>query len=191
MNATGVWADDVRALEDGVHPDSIRPAKGVHITVPWSMVRNDIAAVIPVPGDKRSLFVVPWGARADGTFDHTYIGTTDTDYTGRLDDPPCTAADIDYVLGAVNATITTGITPDDITGVWAGLRPLVKSAESGRTADLSRRHRVTKDAGGVIGISGGKLTTYREMAEDTVDEVTSMLGRRSKSAHQIVAAARC
>jgi len=181
VNATGVWADDVRALEDGVHPDSIRPAKGVHITVPWSMVRNDIAAVIPVPGDKRSLFVVPWGARADGTFDHTYIGTTDTDYTGRLDDPPCTAADIDYVLGAVNAAITTTITPDDVTGVWAGLRPLVKSAESGRTADLSRRHRVTKGPGGVIGISGGKLTTYREMAEDTVDEVGSLLGRKSKS----------
>jgi glycerol-3-phosphate dehydrogenase len=180
VNATGVWADDIRALEDGIDPDSIRPAKGVHITVPWSKVRNDIAAVIPVPGEKRSLFVVPWGARPDGTFEHTYIGTTDTDYTGRLDDPPCTADDIAYVLGAVNAAITTTVTPGDITGVWAGLRPLVRSAESERTADLSRRHRVSTGPGGVIVISGGKLTTYREMAQDTVDEVVSTLGRRAK-----------
>ena len=180
VNATGVWADDIRALEDGVDPDSIRPAKGVHITVPWSMVRNDIAAVIPVPGEKRSLFVVPWGPKPDGTFEHTYIGTTDTDYTGRLDDPPCTADDIAYVLGAVNAAITTTVTPDDITGVWAGLRPLVRSAESARTADLSRRHRVTTGPAGVVAISGGKLTTYREMAEDTVDEVVTILDRKAK-----------
>ena len=84
---------------------SIRPAKGVHVTVPWELVRNDIAAVIPVPGDKRSLFVVPWGACPDGTFAHTYIGTTDTDYDGPLDDPPCTGDDIDYVLGALNAAL--------------------------------------------------------------------------------------
>ena len=180
VNATGVWADDIHTFEDGIDPDSIRPAKGVHITVPWSMVRNDIAAVIPVPGDRRSLFVVPWGARADGTFDHTYIGTTDTDYSGRLDDPPCTSEDIQYVLGAINSALTTEITPADITGVWAGLRPLVRSAESSRTADLSRRHRITTGSGGVVSISGGKLTTYREMAEDTVDEVAKRLGRKLK-----------
>jgi glycerol-3-phosphate dehydrogenase len=94
VNAAGVWADDVRALEDGVHPNSIRPAKGIHVTVPWAKVRNDIAVVIPVRKDKRSLFVVPWGPRPDGTFAHTYIGTTDTDYDGPLDDPPCTDDDI-------------------------------------------------------------------------------------------------
>src|SRR5215218_2247920 len=98
VNAAGVWADDVRALEEGVDPDSIRPAKGIHLTVPWSKVRNDIAVVIPVRHDKRSLFVVPWGRRADGTFDHTYVGTTDTDYTGSLDEPRCTREDLDYVL---------------------------------------------------------------------------------------------
>ena len=93
-------------------------------------MRNDIAAVIPVPGDKRSLFVVPWGALPDGTFGHTYIGTTDTDYAGPLDDPPCTADDIDYVLGALNAALDDrrrAVAPT-ITGVWAGLRPLVRAA---------------------------------------------------------------
>jgi glycerol-3-phosphate dehydrogenase len=180
VNAAGVWADDVRALEDGVDPDSLRPAKGVHLTLPWSKVRNDIAVVIPVRNDKRSLFVVPWGPHGDGTFQHTYVGTTDTDYEGPLDDPTCTAADIDYVLGALNDVITTSVTPDDITGVWAGLRPLVKSATSGRTADLSRRHRVTIGPAGVVAITGGKLTTYREMAEDTVDEVLARLGGRRR-----------
>ena len=182
VNAAGVWTDEVRTFEDGVDPDSIRPAKGVHITVPWSKVRNDIAVVIPVRKDKRSLFVVPWGARGDGTFEHTYVGTTDTDYDGPLEDPPCTADDIAYVLRALNDAITTDVTADDVTGVWAGLRPLVKSATSGRTADLSRRHRVTTGPAGMIAVTGGKLTTYREMAEDTVDEVLAASGARPGAA---------
>jgi glycerol-3-phosphate dehydrogenase len=181
VNAAGVWSDKVRALDEGTDPGSIRPAKGVHITVPWTKVRNDIAVVIPVPKDKRSLFVVPWGPRPDGTFEHSYVGTTDTDYDGPLDDPQCSKDDIDYVLRALNATITTGVTEADITGVWAGLRPLVKSASSGRTADLSRRHKVNRSTSNVITVTGGKLTTYRAMAEDTVDEVCAVLGVRLKS----------
>jgi glycerol-3-phosphate dehydrogenase len=180
VNATGVWADRIRALDDGADADTLRPAKGVHITIPWDKVRNDIAVVIPVPKDKRSVFLVPWGRLDDGTFQHTYVGTTDTDYDGPLDDPQCTKDDIDYLLRAVNASVDTGVTADDVTGVWAGLRPLVKAASSGRTADLSRRHAVTTSASGVITVTGGKLTTYREMAEDTVDVVAERLGRRTK-----------
>jgi glycerol-3-phosphate dehydrogenase len=171
VNATGVWADDVRALDEGTHPDSIRPAKGIHITVPWSKVQNSIAVVVPVPKDKRSVFVVPWGER-------TYIGTTDTDYDGPVDDPQCTRQDIEYLLKAINFSTTTGVSEGDILGTWAGLRPLVKSAASVRTADLSRRHKVARSASGVVTITGGKLTTYREMAADTVDEVSAVLGRR-------------
>ena len=169
VNAGGVWADDVRALDEGTHPDSIRPAKGVHITVPWDLVRNDIAAVVPVPGDKRSVFVVPWG-------DLTYIGTTDTDYAGAVDDPQCTAEDIAYLLKAINGATGGSITEADVVGSWAGLRPLVKSASSGRTADLSRRHKVAPSPSGVVSITGGKLTTYREMAADTIDAVVEGLG---------------
>jgi len=177
VNAAGVWSDDVRALDEGTHPDNIRPAKGVHVTVPWDKVRCDIAVVIPVPKDRRSLFLVPWGPLPDGTFQHAYIGTTDTDHTGSLDDPQCTKDDIDYVLRAVNASLTTNITEADITGVWAGLRPLVKAADDGRTADLSRNHALHTSANGMVTITGGKLTTYREMAEDTVDAVMQQLGR--------------
>ena len=180
VNAAGVWANDVRALDEGTHPDSIRPAKGVHITVPWDKVRNDIAVVIPVPKDKRSLFLVPWGPRADGTFEHCYVGTTDTDYDGPLVDPQCTKDDIDYVLRALNFSTTSGVTASDITGVWAGLRPLVKVAESGRTADLSRHHALNTSGSGVISITGGKLTTYREMAQDTIDAVVARLGVKAK-----------
>ena len=184
VNAAGVWSDEVRTLDEGVDPDGIRPAKGVHLTVPWSKVRNDIAVVIPVPKDKRSLFVVPWGPNGDGTFRHTYVGTTDTDYQGPLDAPQCTADDVAYVLRALNASVdpalSGGITVDDVTGVWAGLRPLVKRADAGRTADLSRRHLITRSDRGVVTVTGGKLTTYREMAEDTVDEVLEALGRRAR-----------
>jgi glycerol-3-phosphate dehydrogenase len=176
VNAAGVWADEVRALDGAVHPGSIRPAKGIHVTIPWDKVRNDIAVVIPVPKDKRSLFVVPFGPNPDGTFRHTYAGTTDTDYDGPLDDPQCTAADLDYVLRALNASVTTTITRDDITGTWAGLRPLVNSRSSEKTTDLSRRHRVVTASSGVISVTGGKLTTYRAMAEDTIDLVAGRLG---------------
>jgi glycerol-3-phosphate dehydrogenase len=164
VNAAGVWADDVRALDEGRHPDSIRPAKGIHLTIPWDKVRNQIAAVVPVPKDRRSVFVVP-----NGRF--TYIGTTDTDYDGPIDDPQCTPEDVEYLLSAINFSCTEEITPDDVVGTWAGLRPLVKSAGSGRTADLSRKHKVARSDSGVVTITGGKLTTYREMAADTVDEV--------------------
>ena len=166
VNAGGVWSDDVRLLDEGTHPGSIRPAKGIHITVPWSKVRNDIAVVVPVRKDKRSIFVVPWG-------EFTYIGTTDTDYEGPLDDPQCTTEDIAYLLGAMNDAMTSQLTVDDIVGTWAGLRPLIRDAGSERTADLSRRHRVTPSASGVVTVTGGKLTTYREMAADTIDVVLS------------------
>lgn len=164
VNAAGVWADEVRTLDEGTNPDSLRPAKGIHITVPWDKVRNDIAAVVPVPGDKRSVFVVPWG-------DFTFIGTTDTDYDGSLTDPQCTPEDVDYLIGAINGAITEPITTDDVVGTWAGLRPLVKATGSGRTADLSRRHSVVHSDTGVVTVTGGKLTTYREMAEDTIDHL--------------------
>ncbi len=176
VNATGVWADAVRALDEGGHRREIRPAKGVHVTVPAERMPSDIAAVIPVPKDKRSIFVVPW----PGT-DLVYLGTTDTDYEGPLDDPVCTPEDVDYLLHAANNVTTSELTRADVTGVWAGLRPLLAPPESGRhlserTADLSRRHTVSTSRHGVVTVTGGKLTTYRKMAQDTVDAVVDRLG---------------
>jgi len=183
VNATGVWSDDVRALDEGTHPSSIRPAKGVHITVPWSLVQNRIAVVIPVPKDRRSVFVVPWGGEG-GDHRFTYIGTTDTDYDGSIDDPQITPDDVEYLLRAINNAVTTTIAPSDILGTWAGLRPLVRGAKNERTADLSRRHSVRASESGVITVTGGKLTTYRRMAADTVDAAVTQLGGRGRHSSQ-------
>ena len=176
VNAAGVWSDELRTLDEGADPDSIRPAKGIHITVPWSKVRNEIACVFPVPKDRRSIFVVP---TPDKSF--TYIGTTDTDYDGPIDDPQCTPEDVRYLLDAMNASLAEPLTEDDVTGTWAGLRPLIKSASSERTADLSRRHKIARSDSGIVSIAGGKLTTYRKMAADTVDEVVAIVGRGGRS----------
>ncbi|HXW39070.1 MAG TPA: glycerol-3-phosphate dehydrogenase/oxidase, partial [Acidimicrobiales bacterium] len=138
VNATGVWTDQVVAAEsDAATTPTHRPAKGVHVTVPASRLPADIAAVLPVPSDRRSIFVVPWPE-----IDLVYIGTTDTDYTGPLDDPECTPEDVDYLLGAVNRDTTSHLQRTDVTGVWVGLRPLLSPSEAGghiseRTADLS------------------------------------------------------
>jgi glycerol-3-phosphate dehydrogenase len=181
VNATGVWADDVRAMDEGTHPHSIRPAKGVHVTVPADRLPCDIAAVIPVPKDRRSIFVVSWPDT-----DLVYLGTTDTDYQGPLDDPSCMPEDVDYLLEAANNVTTSRLTRADVTGVWAGLRPLLAPAKKGghvseRTADLSRRHTVHTSSHGVVTVTGGKLTTYRKMAEDTVNAVVRQLGESPKS----------
>ena len=181
VNATGVWADDVRALDEGAHPRSIRPAKGIHVSVPAERLPCDIAAVIPVPRDRRSIFVVSWPDT-----DLVYLGTTDTDYQGPLEDPSCTPEDVDYLLDAANNVTTSALTRADVTGVWAGLRPLLAPQGKGshvseRTADLSRRHTVHTSAHGLVTVTGGKLTTYRKMAEDTVDVVVQRLGESPKT----------
>jgi glycerol-3-phosphate dehydrogenase len=168
VNATGVWADDVFSIAEHAASHRITPAKGVHLSVARDRLPADVAAVLSVPGDKRSIFVVPF---EDAAF--TYVGTTDTAYDGDLDEPYCTPDDVAYLLAAVNASTSSNLTTDDVTGVWAGLRPLLApvggKAVRERTADLSRRHQVTDTHDGVVHITGGKWTTYRQMAEDTVD----------------------
>ncbi len=183
VNATGVWSDDLLGFASGEESDTMRPAKGVHLTVPLDLVRNTVAVSGIATKDKRSMFVVPWG-------EHAYLGTTDTDFDGSLDTPTCTAEDVDYLLGGFNRWFTVELNPDHVVGTWAGLRPLVKQASSARTADLSRRHSVVASRYGMVSVTGGKLTTYRAMAADGIDETVEMLGlrpRRSKtSKHRLV-----
>lgn len=168
VNASGVWADDVRSLDEGHDPDTIRQAKGVHLVLPRNLLRNDIAVVLPVPDDRRSIFVAPWG-------DFSYVGTTDTDDDSPPDEPRTSADEVAYLLGALNASLTEPVSASDVVGTWAGLRPLVR-ATSARTADLSRRHGVATSSSGVVTVIGGKLTTYRQMAADTIDAALIVLG---------------
>lgn len=159
VNAAGVWSDAVRALADSEAPGALRPAKGVHVTLARAALPADGAALLPAR-DGRFVFVIPWGAV-------TIVGTTDTPYDGPLDDPRADDDEVDYLLEAVNSAAVRPLERGDVVGVYAGLRPLV--AGSGRrTADLSRRHRV-EEARGLVTVTGGKLTTYRRMAEDAVD----------------------
>lgn len=168
VNATGVWADNIFTLTEHQPSHRITPAKGVHVSVPRSRLPADVAAVLSVPNDRRSIFVVPF---EDAPF--TYIGTTDTPYDGSIDLPTCGPEDVAYLLSTVNAATSSDLVTEDVTGVWAGLRPLL-APEKGkkmkaRTADLSRRHQVTDSGDGVVHVTGGKWTTYRKMAEDAVD----------------------
>lgn len=176
INATGVWADQVIAMADGTPSAVITPAKGVHVSVSRDRLPAKVAAVFAVPDDRRSIFVVPF---EDAPY--TFVGTTDTAYDGELDDPMCNPDDVAYLLEAVNASTDSALTIDDVTGVWAGLRPLLAPPEgktlSQRTADLSRRHRVIDTDDAVVHVTGGKWTTYRQMAEDAVDAAGRYVGR--------------
>lgn len=179
INATGVWADHIFTMAENTPSHRITPAKGVHVSVPRARLSVDVAAVLNVPGDRRSIFVVPFD---DAPF--TYIGTTDTAFDGDLDEPDCTAEDVAYLLNTVNEWTSSNLVPDDVTGLWAGLRPLLAPRDgavmSERTADLSRRHQVTDTKDGVVHVTGGKWTTYRQMAQDAVDALSpyfDQLGR--------------
>jgi glycerol-3-phosphate dehydrogenase len=181
VNASGVWADEIFTMTERAPSHRITPAKGVHLTVPFHRLPADVALVMAVPGDRRSIFVLPFEEAA-----FTFIGTTDTAFDGDIDTPLCTPDDVTYLLNAVNASTDAALTPDDITGLWAGLRPLLRPQEgatvSERTADLSRRHSVQVGSDGAVHITGGKWTTYRQMAEDTVDVVVDRLGVRHRCA---------
>jgi glycerol-3-phosphate dehydrogenase len=119
--------------------------------------------------EKSVLFVIPWGS-------HWIVGTTDTDWDLDKAHPAASKADIDYILEHVNRVLTTPLTHEDISGVFAGLRPLL-SGESEDTSQLSREHAVARPSPGVISVAGGKYTTYRPMAADAVDAVAEDVTR--------------
>jgi glycerol-3-phosphate dehydrogenase len=163
VNATGVYAEQLEELT-GVKPQvSIEPSKGVHLI----LAREDLhlgntAIVLPETEDKRILFVVPWGSRA-------IFGTTDTG-TGDIDHPRITHEDVVYLLKYLNRYLSVNLSEKDIVSTYAGYRPLVKPRSNGTsTAKLSRSHSVLQGESGLVSIIGGKMTTYRRMAQDTVD----------------------
>ena len=165
VNATGVWADQ---LVDGI---SLKPSRGTHLVVRKEALPGVRCAVMaPVPGTtNRYVFALP---QPDATF---YVGLTDEPVTGRVPDvaePP--EEDIEFLLSVLAGALEHPLTRDDVVGAYAGLRPLLSSA--GATADLSRRHAVLVSGTGVVTIVGGKLTTYRRMAQDAVDKALAVSG---------------
>jgi glycerol-3-phosphate dehydrogenase len=171
VNATGIWAERVAELAPGSGGVRLRPSKGVHLVFAPGVVRTTAAVVAPSAAhDGRYIFIVPWE-------DRVYAGTTDTPYQGDLDTPAVGDADRDYILAAV-AGLFPGVTGRDVVASWAGLRPLLGQDDAGDTtsSDLSRKHAVFSGPFGLYTITGGKLTTYRAMAEDLVDRVAAELG---------------
>ncbi|WP_214408911.1 glycerol-3-phosphate dehydrogenase/oxidase [Sphaerisporangium fuscum] len=172
INATGVWSDGLDALSDPGHRPRIRPAKGVHIVVPWTRLPVDGTVTVPVPGRARRATCTRWG-------DVVVVGTTDTDYDGSLDEVLCTREEMEYLLDGANTAFDADLTPADVVGSIAGLRPLVGGKE-GATLDMSRDHRISTDEHGLVTVTGGKLTTSRHMGELVVDEALKVLGRRAR-----------
>jgi len=159
LNCTGIWTDEIQALSGGRGRFKVRASKGVHVVVSREKITGDTGLILRT--ETSVLFVIPWKS-------HWLIGTTDTDWTHDLAHPAATRSDIDYLLERVNAVLVTPLAPDDIEGVYAGLRPLL-AGESEETSKLSREHDVARVVPGLVSIAGGKYTTYRVMAADAVD----------------------
>ncbi len=171
VNATGVWTQKTEELSGGGSGTEVVPAKGIHVTVSRARLPIDCAMIVPSVHDKRFCFAVPW-------YDAVVIGTTDTEYHGDLEEIKVEDGEVAYVLDAVNAMFPeAGLTEADLTGRFAGLRPLIRQAGARSTADLSRQHVLHETADGLISIAGGKLTTYRPMAAETVDLVARRLSQ--------------
>jgi glycerol-3-phosphate dehydrogenase len=170
VNATGVWADRLRPAElhDEADVPVIRPSRGTHVVIARGALPLAAAAIVPA-GEGRTVFALPW-------LGQTLVGTTDTDHDSDADHVRPTGADIDYLLDAVNAFFATSLTASDLAGAYAGVRPLISSGDSGKSVDISRKAELYETSSGMVTITGGKLTTWRRMAKQTVDRIVERDG---------------
>jgi len=173
INATGVWADRLRPeeLHDAAEVPRIRPSRGTHIVLSGEDLPLEAGAIVPAPGG-RTIFVLPWLGRA-------LVGTTDNDYEGELDHVRPSEEDVAYLLEAVNDAFGTSFGPERLTGAYAGVRPLISTADTKKSVDISRKAELYETASGLITITGGKLTTWRRMAKLAVDRMVEREGREA------------
>jgi glycerol-3-phosphate dehydrogenase len=166
VNATGVWTDDVQRMADSRGEFKVRASKGIHIVVPRDRISSATGLILRT--EISVLFVIPWG-------DYWIIGTTDDDWHYDKAHPAASRVDIDYLLSQVNRVLAVPLTRADMSGVYAGLRPLL-SGEDEDTSQLSREHAISRSPRGMVSVAGGKYTTYRVMARDAVDAAVDDLG---------------
>ncbi len=180
VNATGPWTDTLLQLDDPRAPRRMRPTKGVHLFVPREKIGGDSAVAFPSYTDGRLMFVIPWG-------NFSIVGTTDTDFSGDPDHVYADAADVDYVIAAAqHAFPGAPLKRSDVISTYAGLRPLV--AQQGKSATkTSREHEIWTTASGLVTIAGGKLTTYRSMAE----ELVNLVEKRLRAEYNIAPQSKC
>jgi glycerol-3-phosphate dehydrogenase len=171
VNATGIFSEEVETLSGEEPQVHIEPSKGVHLVLSREAVKlGDSAIVLPETDDRRILFIVPWKSRA-------IFGTTDTG-SGDPNHPVATQKEVAYLLAHLNRYLSVHLTEEDIISTYAGYRPLVRPGRGSKhsSAKLSRTHAVLEGPSGLVSVVGGKMTTYRRMAQDTVDVLSSRDG---------------
>jgi glycerol-3-phosphate dehydrogenase len=173
VNATGVWADELRPqeLHDEAGLPSIRPSRGTHVTLRHEDLPLTAGAIVPA-GSGRSIFALPW-------LGHTLVGTTDNDYEGPLDHVRPSGEDVDYLLDAVNSFFGSELDRSRLTGAFAGVRPLISTSDPKKSVDISRKAELYETSSGMVTITGGKLTTWRRMAKMTVDRIVEREAREA------------
>ncbi len=164
INATGVFVNDILQMDVPECKPLVRPSQGVHLVFPKSLLSGDSALMIPQTTDGRVLFAVPW-------HDHVLVGTTDTPLDKHSLEPQALRDEINFIISTVRQYMTASIEPKDVLSVFAGLRPLAHpQKDTHSTKEISRDHKLIVSDSGLITITGGKWTTYRKMAEETVDQ---------------------
>jgi len=162
VNATGVFTDDIRRMDDPAVKGMIRPSQGVHLVLPRRFLGGTSAIMVPHTDDGRVLFAIPW-------HEVVVVGTTDTPVEEPDLEPLPLAEEVDFLLTHAARYLTEDPGPSDVLSCFAGLRPLVGGEEDGDTSSLSRDHTLQVSSSGLLTLTGGKWTTYRKMAEDAVD----------------------
>ena len=170
INATGVFVDEVLKMNTATQEPMVRPSQGVHIVLDHSFLEGDNALMIPSTDDGRVLFAVPW-------HNHLLVGTTDTPQEKSSLEPVALEQEVEFILETLRGYLVKKPQRKDVLSVFAGLRPLAAQGnQSGKTKEISRSHKLMTSASGLVTITGGKWTTYRKMAEDTVDEAIRVAG---------------
>ena len=167
INATGPFSDQVRQMAEPDAPPLIAPSQGVHLVFPGSFLRGTSAIMVPHTSDGRVMFAIPWHG-------HTLVGTTDTPITTPTLEPRAFDDEVTFILDTAGRYLDRPPTRADVLSVFVGIRPLVNSGDSRLTAALSRDHTIHIDASGLLTTTGGKWTTYRHMAEDTVNQAADL-----------------
>jgi glycerol-3-phosphate dehydrogenase len=164
INATGVFADSISQMDNPDSKPSLRPSQGVHIVLNKSFLRSNSAIMIPKTDDGRVLFAIPW-------YDEVVIGTTDTPLDTISLEPVALEKEINFILQTAGRYLVRAPERKDVLCIFAGLRPLAANPDNpGSTKEVSRRHKITLSPSGLLTIIGGKWTTYRRMAEETLDK---------------------
>jgi glycerol-3-phosphate dehydrogenase len=174
INATGVFVDHVRQLDEEEAEPMVAPSQGVHVVLPGRFLNSDTAIMVPQTADGRVLFAIPW-------YDKLVVGTTDTAVEQPSAEPRPLREELEFILTHAQEYLEEAPTEADVLSCFAGLRPLVSAGKGKRTAALSRDHTIHISRSGLITITGGKWTTYRKMAEDVIDEAVGVGGLEERA----------